>query len=133
MVDHVRVLVLRTEHHDLRVGVDLDVVAGRPIEQVVCLDGLLFPGVVGGGDLALEHEPPVRALAGVVVVQALEERRRVDARRQREVLAADLAVAGRVAEIQTLPDQGTGNFHLHVDGVFCDMHEVLLEGPRARG
>ena len=40
VLDDVAVLVLRTEHHDLRVGVDPDVVAGRPVEQVTRLDGL---------------------------------------------------------------------------------------------
>ena len=35
VLDDVAVLVLRAEHDDLRVRVDLDVVSGRPVEQVV--------------------------------------------------------------------------------------------------
>ncbi|MBA3624112.1 MAG: hypothetical protein H0W48_06615 [Methylibium sp.] len=58
--------------------------------------------------------------------QALEKRPRIDPLREREVLAADLAVAGGVAEIQLLANRRAGDFHLHVHRVFVDVHVVLV-------
>ena len=93
VIDHLAVLVLRAEHDDLGIGVDPHVVSRRPVEQVVGADRLLFPGVVVVSCPA-HDETPVRTLAEFAF-QALEQRGGVDARRQREVLAADFSEALR--------------------------------------
>src|SRR5688500_9702236 len=113
VIDDVAVLALRAEHDDLRVGVDLHVVPRRPVEEVVRLDRLALALRIGGGDLAVQHEAPVRAVA-VVAFQALEQRRGIDARRQREVLAADLAEAAGIADVRALAEHRAGDSHRHV-------------------
>ena len=75
---------------------------------------LLHAARVGRREPAAQHEAPVRALAEVAL-QSLEERRRVDARREREVLAADRVEPAHVTEIRPLPDHGAGNLHPDVD------------------
>src|SRR5690606_2670230 len=78
---------------------------------------------VGRGDPAAQHEAPVRALAAIAL-EADEKRRRVDAGREREVLAADLAEPGGVAEIRSLAnDHRARDLHLHVDLLFRYPHD----------
>src|SRR5690606_17847162 len=114
---------LRTEHDELGVRVDPDVVPGRPVEQVVRLDRLLHAVRVGRGDPAAQHEAPVRALAAIAL-ESHEKRRRVDAGREREVLAADLAEPGGVAEIRSLADDHRARtLRLHVDLLFRYPHD----------
>ncbi len=121
MIDNMRVLALRAEHDDFRIRVDAHVVPGRPIEEVVLVDGLLAAGGIGGGDLAAQHEAPVRAVAAVSF-QSLEQGGRIDTSGQREVFATDLPITICVAEIHFLANSGTGDLHLYVDFVLGNPH-----------
>jgi len=97
VIDHLGVLPLRAEHDDLRVGRDLHVVPGGPVEQVGRLDRLPLAGRVRRGQLPAQDVAPVRALAEVAV-QPLEQGRGVHSGGQREELAADLAQTGRISQ-----------------------------------
>ena len=112
---------LRAEHHDLRVFVDFHVVPGRPVEKITRAHRLPDAVRVGGREPAAQHVFPVRALAQVTV-EALEKRRGVDARREREVLAADLAQPGRVSEIPAQADHRPRNVHADFHVLFRDSH-----------
>src|SRR6476620_3307252 len=63
VLDDVAVLALRTEHHDLRVRGAPDVVAGGPVEEVACLDGLGDVVGISRGQASAQHVAPVWALA----------------------------------------------------------------------
>jgi hypothetical protein len=63
----------------------------------------------------------VGALAEVAF-QSLEEWSGIDARRESEILAADLAESTRVAKIRSLTDHGTWNLHPDVHVVFRHSH-----------
>ena len=84
------VLALRAEHDDLRVCVDLYVVPGWPVKQIVRVDRLMRAVRVGRGELAAQDVAPVGTLAHIAL-QPLEQRGSIDARRKTEILAADLA------------------------------------------
>src|SRR5690606_41039185 len=101
--------MLGAEHDDIGGFVHPDVVAWRPIEEIVLAHRLFVSPRIGGGDPPIEDKPPVRALAGIAI-QPLKQRRRIDARRQGEVLAADRAIAGYASEPAPLPEHGTRQF-----------------------
>ena len=84
------VLTLRTEHDDIRVCLDLDVVPRWPVEQVTCVDGFLHSACVGGGELAAQDEAPMGTLAQIAF-QSLEQWGGIYPRRETEILTADLA------------------------------------------
>lgn len=63
VVDDMAVLALRAEHDDLRVCVDLYVVSGWPVKQIIRVDRLLRAVRIGRGELAAQDEAPVGALA----------------------------------------------------------------------
>ncbi len=65
------VLMLRAEHDDFCIGVDLDVVPRWPIEEIIRFDSLLRPHCVGCGELATQYKAPVRTLAQIAF-QSLE-------------------------------------------------------------
>jgi hypothetical protein len=58
---------------------------------------------------------------------------RVDTGSEGEILAADLAVSGHVAEIHPLADDGARNAHFHVNLVFGYVHGSLPEKTRQTG
>ena len=63
----------------------------------------------------------MRALA-LIAFQALEQRGRIDAFRQSEIFAADLAVAVHLAEILALANDRTGKHQFFVYVVFGNAH-----------
>jgi hypothetical protein len=89
VVDHKAVFMLRAEHDDFRVRIDLNVVPRGPVEKVIRFDCLLRTFRIGGGELAVQDETPVRTLAHIAF-QPLEQRGRVHAHREREKFSADL-------------------------------------------
>jgi hypothetical protein len=98
-------LVLRTEQDDLGIIADFDRVSGWPVEQVTAVDHFICAVCVGDGEFTPQQVAPVRGLAQVAL-QPLEERRDVRTGAERKVLAADLAVPGRVTEIRLLSGYG---------------------------
>jgi len=56
VVDDLTVFVLRAEHDNLRVSLDLYVVSGRPVEEVIRLHRLLHADRIGGGELTTYDE-----------------------------------------------------------------------------
>src|ERR1700704_4134997 len=123
------VLALGAEHDELRVSVDPHVVSGWPVEQIIRIDRLLRAIRIGRGDPSAQDEAPVGALAAITL-QALEERGRIDPRRQREILAADLAESARVAEVRSLTDHGAWNLHLHFHVLFRYPHARISSSKR---
>src|SRR3954471_17434966 len=107
VLDDVAVLALRAEHHDLGIGVDPDVVPGRPVEEVTCLDRLGDVIGVCRRQAPAEDIAPVRALAEAAL-QPLEERCRVDSGGEREVLAADRVETACVTEVLPLANHRSG-------------------------
>ena len=77
VVDDKAVLPLRAKHDDFRVLIDFDVVASRPVEQVIRIYRLLLALRIGRSDPAPQYEAPVRALAQIAL-QALEKRSGID-------------------------------------------------------
>lgn len=120
------VFVLRAEHDNVRVGVDLHVVARWPVKKIVRADGLLGAGGVGGGELAAQDKAPVGALAEVAF-QPLEQRGGVDTRREAEVLTADLAQSGGVAEIRSLTDHCARDLHFYGHVFFGYSHGYVSD------
>jgi hypothetical protein len=127
VIDDFGVLVLRAEHDDFGVLVDLHRVSGRPMEQVAAGEGFFAAIGIRDGDFALHQVAPVRRLAQVAL-QPPEQRRDVGTGRQREILAADLAVAGGVAEVLLLTRHGARHIDPGRNIVLCDSHCVLLFG-----
>lgn len=80
MVDDMAVCVLRAEHDDFRVRVDLDVVPRWPIEEIIRFDSFLRALGIGCCELAAQYETPVRTLAQITF-QPLEQWGRVNPRR----------------------------------------------------
>ena len=122
VVDDTAVLVLRAEHDDLRVCIDFYIVPGWPVKQIVCVDRLLHTVRVSYGELAVHDETPMWALAQIPF-QSLKQRGGIYTRRETEVLAADLAQSGCVAEISSLTDHGAWDFHLDVYVLFRHSHD----------
>jgi hypothetical protein len=71
MIDDVGMFMLRTEHDDLGIGIDFHIVTRRPIKQIMRPDRLLLALRIGRGDLAPEHDAPMRALA-LIAFEPLE-------------------------------------------------------------
>lgn len=90
VVDDMAVFALWAEHDDLRVGVDLYVVPGWPVKQVIRIDSLLLAVCIGRGELAEQDETPMGTLAHIAF-KSLKQRGGINARRETEVFAADLA------------------------------------------
>ncbi|CDX11917.1 hypothetical protein MPL3356_110233 [Mesorhizobium plurifarium] len=123
VIDHMAVLVLWAEHDNGGILHDAHIVSGRPVKEVVLSHRLLPPLRIRRGDLALEHIAPVRALAAVVV-EAFEQRRRVDTLGEREMFGADLIVTGDAAEAQALPYHCSRKLKTQVNVIFCNFHRV---------
>jgi hypothetical protein len=84
------VLVLRAEHDNFSVCIDLYIVSWRPVKQIIRIDCLLHPVRVGRSDLSVQDVAPMGALAQIAF-KSLEQRGCIDSRRETEVLAADFA------------------------------------------
>src|SRR5512143_1943189 len=95
------VLVLRTEQYDLGIFADFYRVSGRPVEQVTAFVLFLSAVCVSNCEFTLQQVAPVRRLAKIAL-QPLEQRRDICPCGERKVLAANLAVPGRIAEIRLL-------------------------------
>ena len=65
VVDHMAGLMLGAEHDNFRVRVDLYVVPGRPVKEIICFDSLLRALCIGCGELPAQDETPVRTLAQI--------------------------------------------------------------------
>jgi len=65
VVDDVAMLMLRAEHDNLRVGVNLHIVPRWPVEQVIGADCLLLAGRIGRGELTAQYEAPMGTLTEV--------------------------------------------------------------------
>jgi hypothetical protein len=125
VVDDLAMLVLRAKHDDLRVSINPHIVAWWPVEQVAGADCLLVAGCVGRGELTTQYEAPMRTLTEVSF-QPLEERGGIHACGKGEVLAADLAVSTRIAEIRALTDNGAWDCHFDIDLFLCNPHVLIL-------
>jgi hypothetical protein len=66
----------------------------------------------------------VRALTQISF-QTLEQRSRVNTRRQGETLAADLSQSSCIAKIRSLADDCAGNFHLDIYIFLRDPHVLF--------
>ena len=66
------VLLLRTEHYDLHVFVDVDIVPGWPVKEIIRFDCFLCAVRVRCRELPAQDEAPVWALAQVAI-QSLEQ------------------------------------------------------------
>ena len=84
------VLLLGAEHHDLRVFVDLYIVPGWPVKEIVRIDCFLFTIRVRRRELSAQEEAPVRTLTQITI-QSLEQGRGINACRETEILTTDLA------------------------------------------
>ncbi|MEO6760299.1 MAG: hypothetical protein ABIO24_12650 [Saprospiraceae bacterium] len=124
-------LCSRWGHDDLRVSVDLHIVPGRPVEQVIRIDRLPRAVRIGRGELPAQDKPPMGALAEVAF-QSLEERSGVDARSERETIAADRVESAHVAKIHSLTNHGTGNLQLNVYLLFSTRMFVAPFEPSSR-
>ena len=83
MINHLAVLMLGAEHDNLGIHIHPDIVTWRPIEEFAGTDAFLLSCRVGGRELPLKHIAPVGTLAEISL-KSLEERRRVDAGRERK-------------------------------------------------
>ena len=59
------VLVLRTEHDDLRIRLNTHIVSWWPIEEVIGADGFLVAGSIGRGEFTPQHKSPMGTLTEV--------------------------------------------------------------------
>ena len=84
------VLLLRAEHYDLRVGVNLYIVPGWPVKEIIRVDCFLCAVRVRRRKLSAQDEAPVWALAKIAI-QSLEQWCGINACRETEILATDLA------------------------------------------
>src|SRR6188768_2153629 len=121
VLDDLAVFVLGAKQDELRIGLDLHVVTWRPIEQIVGTHRLALAAGVSGRELAAQDEAPVRAMTDVAR-EALEQRRRVHARSEREVLSADASVAFDRAEAFLLANGGAGDLDAYGHFVFVYSH-----------
>jgi hypothetical protein len=90
VIDDLTVLMLRTEHYNIRICINLYIVSGWPVKQIIRVDSLLRSICVGSGELAAQDKTPVGALAQIPF-QALKQWGCIDSCRETEVLATDLA------------------------------------------
>jgi hypothetical protein len=90
MIDDMAVLLLRAEHYDLRISVNLYIMPGRPVKKIIRVDCFLCAVRVRRRELPAQNEAPVWALAQISI-QPLEQRRGINPCRKTEVLATDLA------------------------------------------
>lgn len=131
MVDDFAVFDLWAEEDDFCIFSDFDGVAGGPVKKVAGGDGFLLAVFVGDGDFAFEEVTPVRRLAEVVL-ESFEQGRDVGASAEGKVFAGDFTVAGRVAEIEGLTSDGTGDLNRGGNLCFWYVHDGCLVRPRER-
>lgn len=84
------VLLLRAEHYNLRVFCHTNIMARWPVKQIIRIDCFLCAGRVCCRELAAYDEAPVWTLTQITI-QSLEQRSGINACREAEVLATDLA------------------------------------------
>jgi hypothetical protein len=77
VIDDMTVLKLRAEHYNIRVFINLYVVSGWPVKQIIRVDSLLRSVRVRRGELAAQDKTPVWALAQIAF-QALKQRAGID-------------------------------------------------------
>jgi len=66
------VLMLRTEHYNIRICINLYIVSGWPVKQIIRVYCLLNSVRVGRGELAAQDKTPVGTLAQIAF-QALKQ------------------------------------------------------------
>jgi hypothetical protein len=90
VIDDMAVLLLRAEHYNLRVRVDLYIVPGWPVKEIIRFDCFLCAVHVRCRELTAQDEASVWALAQVAI-QSLEQLSGINTCRKTEILITDLA------------------------------------------
>jgi hypothetical protein len=85
VIDDMTVLILRTEHDNIRIFINLYIMSWWPVKQIIRADGFLCPLRVGHGKFAAQEKSPVGALTQITF-QALKQWRGIDSGRETEVL-----------------------------------------------